>query len=142
PKKALDESRKAVELAQGTGALEATAWNALGVAHRELGDFTAAESDLERARAISRASEDLGREAYVALELARVARDRGDLDAVLRRIQPAIDIIESLRTRVSSPDLRAVFLATKQEYYELYIHTLMDLHRDALALQASERARP
>jgi CHAT domain-containing protein len=53
-----------------------------------------------------------------------------------------------LRTKVTSQELRASFFASKQDYYEFYIDLLMQMHSqapgqgfDALALQASERAR-
>jgi CHAT domain-containing protein len=63
-------------------------------------------------------------------------------------MQEALDIIESLRTKVAGRELRASYLASKQNYYDFYINLLMQLHQrqpseghDAAALQATERAR-
>lgn len=68
--------------------------------------------------------------------------------AAAETAEAALDLIESLRSRVASPDLSALFLASRQEYYELAIDVLMSLHArqpgmgfDARALQVSERAR-
>ena len=80
--------------------------------------------------------------------MATVQRDRGKLKHSLTNIEAALDIIEDLRTKIDSQTLRTAFFASKQEYYEFYIDLLMQLHHqhpsrgyDALALQASERAR-
>jgi CHAT domain-containing protein len=60
----------------------------------------------------------------------------------------ALTLAESLRTNVASQDLRVSYLAARQNYYELYIDVLMQLHRRSpgqeyagLALHVSERAR-
>jgi hypothetical protein len=57
-------------------------------------------------------------------------------------------MIESLRAKVISHELRASYFASKQNLYEFYINLLMSLDRlhpsegfDAAALEASERAR-
>ena len=80
--------------------------------------------------------------------LAQVERDRGNLAEAQLRMEESLNIIESLRGKVASQDLRATFLAQKQDYYEFYTDLLMRLHQreplkghDLAALQASERAR-
>jgi CHAT domain-containing protein len=80
--------------------------------------------------------------------IARVECVHGNLIEARKQIETALGIIESQRTNVASPDLRASFKASKQDYYEFYVDTLMRLHQrepnnghDAAALQASERAR-
>src|SRR4029450_10117345 len=57
-------------------------------------------------------------------------------------------IIESARTNITSQELRASYLASRQEFYESYIDVLMQMHKqnpaaafDPLALAVSERAR-
>ena len=77
-----------------------------------------------------------------------VARDRDDLVEARTRIEAALDIIESLRTKIASQELRASYFASAQQYFETYIDLLMQLHNrqpngghDGRALQASERAR-
>ena len=82
------------------------------------------------------------------MSVARTARTAGNLGEALVQAQSAIDTIESVRTGVVSPELRAMFLASKQDYYELQIDTLMTLHTAdpqkgfaAEAFKVSEQAR-
>ena len=148
PVEALAEARQALALAADNGLVEADARNVMGAAYRALGDLRKARTELESALAISQGRRDDSVQAHVTLNLARVARDRGDLDAALKLTEEAIGLVESLRSRVASPDLRATFLAAKKSYYEFDIDTRMALARarpgqghEAAALQASERAR-
>ncbi|MEO1378029.1 MAG: CHAT domain-containing protein, partial [Cyanobacteria bacterium J06635_10] len=60
----------------------------------------------------------------------------------------AIDIIENLRTKVDSNELRTSYFATVQDIYKLHIDILMQLHKqnpskgyDAQALATSEKSR-
>ncbi|MCA1626883.1 MAG: CHAT domain-containing protein, partial [Acidobacteria bacterium] len=64
------------------------------------------------------------------------------------RIEEALTIVESLRTKIGSQELRSSYFATVQKYYEFYVDLLMRLHQqqpsagyDGRALQVSERAR-
>jgi CHAT domain-containing protein/Flp pilus assembly protein TadD len=141
PSAALEPCRQALALATGDREIEAAARNALGAAYRQLKQLDAATTELESALEISRERGDGLREANVRLNLARVARERGDLAGAVRLTGEAIDLIESFRTRVASPDLRATFLASVQSYYELDIDSLMAGGHAAEALGMSERAR-
>jgi CHAT domain-containing protein/Tfp pilus assembly protein PilF len=142
PDKALEQCRQALALAADDPEIEASARTAMGAAHRELGDLDAAGSELEHALTISRKRGDAVREANVHVNLARLARARGDSSAAVAQIGQAIALVESLRTRVASPDLRASFRASVQSYYELDIDSLITAGgHEALALEASERAR-
>ena len=98
-----------------------------------------------------------------ALYGAALALRRRDLVAAHDRIEQALDIVESLRNqigrgadfleRLEAGDddilaLRSSFLAERQDYYELGIDILIDLHEsdptagyDSRALKASERRR-
>ncbi|HYN26307.1 MAG TPA: CHAT domain-containing protein [Pyrinomonadaceae bacterium] len=80
--------------------------------------------------------------------IARLKRDRGNLTEARTYMDTALSIIESIRTKVASQELRASFLASVKHCYELYTDLLMHMHQqqpnvgyDALALQISERAR-
>src|SRR5262249_48406276 len=71
----------------------------------------------------------------------------GQLTEARSRIGAALDLIESLRSKVTSQDLRASYLASNYNSYDLYIDVLMRLYQsrpadgfDAEALLASERA--
>ena len=77
-----------------------------------------------------------------------LSRDRGDLIAALGDIEDALDIVESVRSRVGSDDLRTSFLASKRVFYELYLDVLLSLAErepdagyDEKLLAASERGR-
>ncbi|ACK65614.1 TPR repeat-containing protein [Rippkaea orientalis PCC 8801] len=80
--------------------------------------------------------------------LAKLERTQGSLLNALNSINEAINIIETIRKDVASPELRTSFFATKQDYYELKINLLMELHQkdptkgyDAQAFDTSERSR-
>ncbi|MEH1786653.1 MAG: DUF2225 domain-containing protein [Nostoc sp.] len=87
-------------------------------------------------------------EARTLYNIASVQRDSGDFKASLTQMERVIKIVEDLRTKIDSQELRTSYFATVQDYYEFYIDLLMQLHKqhpsqgyDALALQTSERAR-
>ncbi|HEX9945728.1 MAG TPA: CHAT domain-containing tetratricopeptide repeat protein [Thermoanaerobaculia bacterium] len=147
PAEAVEHARKAVGLG---GSIEEETFSryVLGRALRDAGDTAQARTELTNALALAHRRGALGTEAEINLTLARMDRDGGDLPAALSRIQTAIELIESRRNRVISPELRTSFLASKQDYYELQVDTLMALHEKrptegfaAEALQASEQAR-
>jgi len=89
---------------------------------------------------------DRGGEATTLSNIAWAKRD--NLTEALTQIEKAVEIIESLRTKIASPELRASYFATQQDIYEFYIDLLMQLHQqnpnqgyDAKALHVSERSR-
>ncbi|HEY9420030.1 MAG TPA: tetratricopeptide repeat protein, partial [Thermoanaerobaculia bacterium] len=148
PAEAIEVGRLAVSRASGFWAAEADARQILGVAYREQGDLKRAREELERAASLAKSRGDINREAYCRLGLARTDRKGGDLQTALSRVRSATDMIESVRAGVVNPELRAMFLASKQDYYEFQIDTLMALHAAhpqkgfaAEALEVSEQAR-
>lgn len=141
PDRAVEPSRQALLMARGFPEREVNALYALGSAHRELGDWSTAREDLERALSLAQSRGDRTREAEIGLVLARAERDGGDLAAAREQIHSAVEILESLRTRVLDPRLRTSFLATKQDFYEFYIDALMSSQEPSEALQISEQAR-
>src|ERR1041384_2162240 len=62
--------------------------------------------------------------------LPRVHRDRGNLAESRKRIEEALEVVEGLRTKVASQQLRASFFASMQQYREFYIDLLMRLHKE------------
>jgi CHAT domain-containing protein/Tfp pilus assembly protein PilF len=147
PARALEPARQALSLASDFPERKMNSLYALGTAHRELGDLHAAQDELTQALSLAHSRGDQSREAELDLVLARVERDGNDLRAALERIHSAMEILESIRTRVLDPRLRTSFLARKQDFYEFYIDSLM-LSREPSgeariteALQISERAR-
>ncbi|WP_199247179.1 CHAT domain-containing tetratricopeptide repeat protein [[Phormidium] sp. ETS-05] len=87
-------------------------------------------------------------EAVTRMELAKIERGKGDLTGAIAQMESALEIVENLRTQIADPELRSFYFATVQQYYELYIDILMQLHQQnptqgyqARALEASESAR-
>jgi len=122
---------------------------------RKLGWFYDASGEPERALeyyhkalSFSRKVGDRNGEAATLLGMAGAERQRSELERARNHIEHALDMIEDLRTKPASDDLRSAYFATKQNYYDFYVDLLMELHRlhpaaghDAEALAASERAR-
>jgi len=147
---ARDAYDEALSLSRRTGDLrwQAIALNGIAGIHDRLGDKSRALELLEQVLSMTRTTRDRGREAAVLSAIARIERDRGDLLEARVHGEAAVTIIDSLRTRVASQELRASYFASVQQLYELYIDVLMRLHTqhpsqgfDATAWQVSERSR-
>src|SRR5438309_2163230 len=78
---------------------------------------------------LSRAINNRFHEALLLYDIARVDQTAGRLAEARSRIESAIDLIESSRTKVVSAELRASFLASKQDLYEFEIDLLMQMYR-------------
>lgn len=148
PSCALERSLAALPLTEGNRPAEIHVRLALGIAYRKLDDLDASRRELKAALDLSRERQDRVRESHVVPELARTERKAGDLQKALALLEEGIRILELVRAEVVQNDLRASFLASRKDTYELYADTLMALHRaqpgrgyDARALQASEQAR-
>jgi CHAT domain-containing protein len=127
---------------------EANTLMSIGAVYEDLVERQRAFDYYGQALPLFRDIGDRGGEANALGLLAHVERDRGNLREALVRIEAAIDIIESLRTKLASQELRASYFSTVQGYYELYIDVLMHMHKqqpsagyDGKALEASERGR-
>jgi len=113
----------------------------LGDADKALDSFT---KSLDTARSIKLQSD----EATALYEIARVQRNAGRLADARANAESAIEIIEARRARIGDPQLRASYLSTARQRYDLLTDILMRLHHedphagwDTAALQNSERAR-
>ena len=73
-------------------------------------------------------------------QLARVERDRGNLRDARAHVEEAFTLVESLRTRIASQQLRASFFASVQQSREFYIDLLMRLHKEDPAVQVDRAA--
>ncbi|HEU4835165.1 MAG TPA: CHAT domain-containing protein [Pyrinomonadaceae bacterium] len=113
----------------------------LGAAYESLGQPEKALDYFNQALMLSRAIANLNGQAGNLLRIARLERNRGNLSEARRGIETALEINESLRSRVISQESRTSFSASRREYYEFYVDLLMRLGQDAEALQANERAR-
>ena len=148
--KALEFYNQALLLSQAVGDRggEAATLNNIGAVYNSLGEKQQALEFYNQALPLRRAVGDRDGEATTLSNIAFLQRSQGNLDEALSQIEAAIKIIEDLRTKIGSQELRASYFATVQNYYQFYIDLLMQLHQqnpnqgyDAKALQASESAR-
>ncbi|AKG23306.1 CHAT domain-containing protein [Calothrix sp. 336/3] len=127
---------------------EAATLNNLGLVYDSLGEKQEALKYYNQALPLIRAVGDRDGEATNLGNIARVEYRQGKLPSALKNIEAAITIIEDLRTKIASPDLRTSYFASKQDSYQFYIDLLMELHKkdpskgyNTLAFNASERSR-
>lgn len=148
--KALDNLNRALSLAREIGdrLTEATALQNMGWQYLALKQQIQARDYLSQSLSIYRDIGDRNGQAGTLHLLALLEFDYGDLNTARERIEAALEIAESLRSNVASQELRASFFASVQKFYDLYVQILMKMHErnrsgsfDAMALQASERAR-
>ena len=148
--KAFDYLNKALEFERQTANpyTEAQTLTDIGEIYYGSNEKEKAFDYFNHALPLRRATSDQQGEALTLYWIARVERDRGRMPAALAGIMSAISLVEGVRARIGSNDLRVSYFATVQKYYDFYIDLLAELHRqvptdgyDALALQASERAR-
>ncbi|HEX8493755.1 MAG TPA: tetratricopeptide repeat protein [Pyrinomonadaceae bacterium] len=149
-RKAIDHYEQALPLIRATGNRqhEATTLNNIGGSYVELGEQQKALTYVTQALHLYRAIGYRQGEAMALYNTARVESSQGKLIEARHNTQAAIDIIESLRTKITNQELRASYFATFQDYYRFYIGLLMLLHKqspaagyDGEALQTAERAR-
>jgi CHAT domain-containing protein/tetratricopeptide (TPR) repeat protein len=137
-----------ISRAIGDRKTEASTLYNIGIIYMLLGGAEKALEKFNEVLPIVRAVSNHRGEADTLLGIAQAEQKRGNLVQASRAIEGAIGIIESLRTNISSQELRASYFASRQEFYQSYIDILMDQHRqkpsaafDAAAFTVSERAR-
>ncbi|MEQ9550913.1 MAG: tetratricopeptide repeat protein [Coleofasciculus sp. G3-WIS-01] len=147
---ALEYLQQALSLSQAVEdrAGEAGPLNNIGGVYSDLGEKQRALEYSQQALPLRRAVGDRTGEALTLYNIAITERNLGNLQLALTQMQASIDIIEDLRTKVASPELRQTYFATVQNYYQFYIDLLMQLHQqnpdqgyDKLAFHASEGSR-
>ncbi|WP_445313941.1 CHAT domain-containing protein [Microcoleus vaginatus] len=153
----LEEKQKALEYysqslplyrAVGDRRGEARTLNNIGSVYDDLGEKQKALEYYSQSLPLSRAVGDRSGEANNLSNIAYAKREQGNLTEALTNIEASVKIIESLRTKIASPELRTSYFATVQNYYQFYIDLLMQLHKkqprsgyDTKAFEASERSR-
>ncbi|MCA1621726.1 MAG: CHAT domain-containing protein [Acidobacteria bacterium] len=122
--------------------------NDLGMVSNLRKDYAEALRLAEQAAALAKqigARDSLAQAHTIA---GRALRGLGRLDESRLALEAAVETVESLRAKVVGQELRASYLASVTDPYELYIDLLMRMHRerpseghDRSAFQMSERAR-
>ena len=127
---------------------QAASLDASGLALHRLGKSDDALARLTEALQLRRATAERSGEADTLKNLAQVEHDRGNLTVALEHVEAAVQLTDTMRGQLLSPELRASFIAAEQGRYELYIDVLMRLHDqrprdgfDERAIEASERGR-
>ncbi len=150
PREAVDHLEQALALAIGAGNVEQIidAQRDLGSAQIDSQAFDQARKNLERAVELAESIESPLQTAASLYAIARLQRTRGRLEEARSNLTLALDLIESSRAAIRRRDLRATFLASREEYYALLVDTLMALHRRdpadgyaAVALEINERSK-
>ncbi|MEM8639533.1 MAG: CHAT domain-containing protein [Cyanobacteria bacterium P01_G01_bin.54] len=147
---ALDYYNQALLLFQTVGnrSGEAVAFTNIGDVYAALGDNSQAIDYYNQALPLVQAVGNISAEANILRNKAWVQHDQNDLTAALTSIEAAIQLIEKLRSNITSSKLRQTFFAEQQDYYQFYIDLLMQLHQqnpdagyDQQAFHISERSR-
>lgn len=113
-----------------------------------LGDAEGARRAAGAALALwTRIGDETG-QAMAATALGRAVSALGLPGEARRFLEDAVELLESVRTELASPDLRAAFLAERWEAHGLLIDVLMELHaadpgvgHDRAALGVAQRVR-
>jgi CHAT domain-containing protein len=150
PEKALGYHQESLQIQRATGnpRREAISLNNLGRVYNVLGQPEKALEQFSQALSISRNIEDLNNVAIALEGTARAEKNRGNLEQARKSLEQSLSLIETVRTRSASQQLRAAYLASMRRAYEFYVDLLMQQHAkdpsqdyDAEALRASERGR-
>jgi CHAT domain-containing protein/uncharacterized protein HemY len=127
---------------------EAYLLNDIGQIHEKRGKWQKALDCFDKALPLNIAADDRQGQSLTIYNIARTERRRGNFEASRSRINDSLNIIESLRAKVSSQDLRTSYFASIHRRYEFYIDLLMEENKrrpsdnfSAIALETSERAR-
>ncbi|WP_242715835.1 tetratricopeptide repeat protein [Microcoleus vaginatus] len=148
--KALNYYNQSLSLSREARDRQREAYSLIGIgrSYAELGNKEKALEYFNHSLPLSQATLDRSLEALTLYSIATIKRDSGNLNEALTEIEASLKIIESLRTKIASPELRTSYFATVQNYYQFYIDLLMQLHKtqpksgyDTKAFEASERSR-
>ncbi|MEG4850975.1 CHAT domain-containing protein [Microcoleus sp. B5-D4] len=148
--KALEYYSQSLSLSRATDDRRGEAYTLtnIGVVYSQLGEKQKALEYYSQSLPLFRAVGDRAGEAITLYNIAVAKRAQNNFTEALNDIESSLKIIENLRTKIVSPELRSSYFSTVQDYYEFYIDLLMQLHKthpksgyDTKALEASERSR-
>lgn len=141
---------QALQIRRSTGyrSGEAQTLQNIGMLHQSSGQSGPALDSYGQALGVFRSIRDQQGEASTLSKTAEVHAGIGDLATTRVESESSIQIVESLRTKVTDSELRASYFSTVQDYFDTYIEVLMALHKlhpqqryEAEGLAASERAK-
>jgi len=148
--KALDYFNQSLPLRRAVGDRrgEAMSLTNIGEVYQSLGDYQKAMGYYNQALPLSQAVGNRPLEVKTLFGKSKVEAAQDKLFDARSTIELALNIIESIRTSVISPEMRSSYFEPAEKYYEFSIDLLMRLHKlrpdegyDRAALQTAERAR-
>lgn len=148
--KALEYHQKALPIAQeiGNKYVETGIYINIGWDYSQSGELQGSLNYFNKGLSLARTTGDLEAEAKLLRGIAWTERELGDFAQAQNHISQAIRIVDSLRTKIASKELRASFMAEYYQHYAFYIDLLMQLHQqnpldgyDVAAFQCTERVR-
>lgn len=144
---ALGDAKKALELLEESGALfKENEKREKGNAQAILGRVLLALNEPEKALiafadpSLSPVQLELVAGIRLQVDIARAHERAGNLPEARTKIEAALARIESSRSTLISPELRATYFATQQEAFYLYIDLLMTSHKQQPAAEFDQRA--
>jgi tetratricopeptide (TPR) repeat protein len=108
---------------------EATSLLGIGNVYNALGEKQKALNYYNQSLPLRRAVGDRAGETTTLYSIAYVFRNQGKLEAALEQINAAITILDELRLKISSKELRTSYFATVQDRYQFKTDLLMQLHQ-------------
>ena len=103
--------------------------NDIGHVYWKLGDDQRALDYYKQALSLHRAAMNSFGESITLYNIAVLERSRGNLAEARSQLEEALKIIESLRTKVASQELRSSYFASEHQRYDFYIDLLMQMHK-------------
>jgi CHAT domain-containing protein/Tfp pilus assembly protein PilF len=142
PQKALEYYRQSLEAYEKVESRwgQALVLDRLGYLDTQMGDLAGASAHFDRALERWKAVGDKQGQALSLHGRAQVERARNNLEAARDNVEEAVGIVESLRTKVNSRQLRTTYLAAKLNYYELAIEVRMQLYERSSSAEDLEAA--
>ena len=147
---ALDCLERALKLYRDLGNRhgQASALSDKGWVYYSISDYAKAIDMFQISLPLRNKAKDSTGEANARYGIARSLTSMGKLLEAFDQMKSVLDLVEPLRIKGSSEELRTYFFTNVQEYYEFYIELAIRLHQlhptsgfAAAALWGSERAR-
>ncbi len=148
--KALEFFNQALPLRRAVGdrSGEAGTLVNIGVVYNAIGEKQKALELFNQALPLTRAVDDRSSEFKLLGNIATIYRTQNRLPESLTQINTAITLIEQLRSNIQDPNLKTSYFTTVQDYYQLKIDLLMQLHQqdpsqryDIQAFETSDQQR-
>src|SRR5439155_20327696 len=129
-REALEYSNPALGLNQKGGfkRQEALTLNDIGHVYLKLGDEGKTLDYYRQALSLQRAARNPFGESVTLYNLAVLERKRGNLAEARSQLEAALKVVESLRGKVTSHELRTSYFASERQRYDAYIDLLMQMH--------------